>query len=410
MNEKSDKFKLLWLSAFPPRSHAKDAGTFTFTAYYRYVSADDRFQVKLLSYENHEADKVIDENVGADISLLGQKHNNPISRIADLDWKINPLSATCGLMPNTVYNLYRKAILALGRDGYKPDIVVLDWTQVVLLAPFIKVVFAGVPIVATEHDVAFVAFERMAQYSKGLNKLFLRTRANCLHKREIKALLCCDRIYPYNRDNDELLAAYGVEREKLSYLIPAYHAMFENDWKGSCSKDILFFGALGRMENTLSAEWFIDNVLPDLLEINSSLRFVVLGSNPPGRLTARQSANIVVPGFVEDIKPYFESSLCFVSPLVLGAGIKIKILEAMSSGIPVLTNKIGIEGIPAVANRDYLHCESAHDYVQGIKALLTSAGRGSELSINGRKLMRKEFNTHASMLAYADLLAELANR
>ena len=410
MNEDSSKTKILWLSAFPPRSHAKDAGTFTFTTYYRYISADDRFTVKLISYENHAADTVLDENAGADITLLAQKHNNPIFRLVDCDWKLNPLSSTCGLMPNTVYSLYRQAIGALNLDGYRPDIVVLDWTQVVLLAPFIKDVFSGVPIVASEHDVAFIAFERIAKHAKGLNRCFLSLRAKCLRNSEVEALCCCDRVYPHNRDNSELLAACGVERGKLSYLIPAYHAMFENDWKGAHSKDILFFGALGRKENALSVEWFIDNVLPDLLEIDSGLRFVVLGANPPDKLIARQSASIVVPGFVEDIRPYFESSLCFVSPLVLGAGIKVKILEAMSSGTPVLTNKIGIEGIPAVPERDYLHCEKAHDYIQGIKALLADANCGNALSINARELIRQEFDVTASMAAYADMLAKEANR
>lgn len=408
MNEVNSKVKILWLSAFPPRSHAMDAGTFTFTAYYQHISADDRFLVKLISYENHAVDEVLAENEGADMALLSQKHNSPFFRIADLDWKFNPLSSTCGLMPNTVYSLYKQTIRTLFRDGYKPDIVVLDWTQTVLLAPFIKDALPNVPIVATEHDVAFVAFERMAKRATGLDGCFLSARAKRLRKREIEALHCCDRIYPYNRDNDELLASCGIKQEKLSYLIPAYHAMFESDWKGARSKDILFFGALGRMENTLSAEWFIDNVLPGLLQVDSDLRFVVLGSNPPDRLTARQSANVVVPGFVEDIRPYFESSLCFVSPLILGAGIKIKILEAMSSGIPVLTNKIGIEGIPAVPNRDYIHCEGAQDYLQGVKSLLADANRGNELSDNERKLMRREFDTSMSMRVYADRLVELA--
>ena len=410
MVEGNSKINLLWLSAFPPRTRAKDAGTFTFTSYYRHVASDERFSVKLISYENHETEQVAAENAGRDLLLLSQRHGSPIFRAVDCDWKFNPFSATCGLMPNTVYALYKRALLGLSRDGYRPDIVVLDWTQVVLLAPFIKNLFPNAPIVATEHDVAFVSFDRWASLETGLRRRFLGTRAKCLHRAEVRALRCCDRIYPYNRDNDELLASCGIEHEKLDFLVPAYHDMFSNVWDGAHSKDVLFFGALGRMENVLSAEWFIDNVLPLLLEDDPSIRFVVLGSNPPARLTSRQCVNVAVPGFVEDIRPYFESSLCFASPLVLGAGIKIKILEAMSSGIPVLTNDIGIEGIPAVPGRDYLHCVEPDEYAQGIKRLLTDVRCGSELSGNARAMMRREFDTAASMCAYADKLAELSGR
>ena len=66
---------------------------------------------------------------------------------------------------------------------------------------------------------------------------------------------------------------------------------------------------------------------------------------------------ITVTGFVKEISKYFEQSLCLVAPLVLGAGIKIKVLEAMSAGLPVLTNQIGIEGIPAQNGIHYYYCE-----------------------------------------------------
>jgi glycosyltransferase involved in cell wall biosynthesis len=59
--------------------------------------------------------------------------------------------------------------------------------------------------------------------------------------------------------------------------------------------------------------------------------------------------------------------LCFVSPLVLGAGIKIKILEIMSSGVPVIANSISLEGINAIKNIHYVGCETSIEYINAIK-------------------------------------------
>ena len=82
---------------------------------------------------------------------------------------------------------------------------------------------------------------------------------------------------------------------------------------------------MSRPENYLSAIWFIDNVMPLLKSDN--YRFVILGSRPPEELKKRECTKIVITGFVESIVPYFEKSMCMVAPLVLGAGIKVKIIE-----------------------------------------------------------------------------------
>lgn len=120
-------------------------------------------------------------------------------------------------------------------------------------------------------------------------------------------------------------------------------------WNGE-ERSVLFFGAMARPENYLSAIWYIENVMPRIQDLK--LKFVVLGSNPAEVFEKYINDEVIVTGFVEDVTPYFEKSLCLVAPLVLGAGIKVKILEAMSAGIPILTNAIGIEGISATTQKN----------------------------------------------------------
>ena len=84
----------------------------------------------------------------------------------------------------------------------------------------------------------------------------------------------------------------------------------------------------------MSALWFIDNVLPLLSDID--IRFVVLGSNPTEELKAKESARVHVTGFVDAVEPYFEKSMCLVAPLVLGAGIKVKVNADGYEVLPVI--------------------------------------------------------------------------
>ena len=88
----------------------------------------------------------------------------------------------------------------------------------------------------------------------------------------------------------------------------------------------------------------------------------MLRGRPHESLQRYRSDKIVVTGFVPDIRNALSACICKVVPLRQGAGIKVKVIEAMSAGIPVLANTIGIEGIPAQNGIQYLHCETPNDY------------------------------------------------
>lgn len=140
------------------------------------------------------------------------------------------------------------------------------------------------------------------------------------------------------------------------------------------------------------------------------IRFVVLGGNPPESLRRYQSDRVVITGFIENIEPFFENSMCLVAPLVLGAGIKVKILEALSSGIPVLTNDIGIEGIPARNKTEYYNCKTPQEYAHIIKQLFWGQVDEKALEKNSKEFIMKQFSIENSVRRYKkDLLNLVEN-
>lgn len=94
-----------------------------------------------------------------------------------------------------------------------------------------------------------------------------------------------------------------------------------------------------------------------------------------------------------------------VAPLVLGAGIKVKIIEALSSGIPVLTNEIGIEGIHAETGRDYLLCRTPEEYAEAIQK--AANGKLDSIGENGRKFVSTQFNVEGSIENYKKRIVNL---
>ena len=173
--------------------------------------------------------------------------------------------------------------------------------------------------------------------------------------------------------------------------------------RSSKGKDILFFGAMSRPENSLSAIWFIENVMPLISDLD--IRFVILGSNPTTELKNFQSERIIITGFVESIVPYFESAVCLVAPLVLGAGIKVKILEGLSSGCPVITNQIGIEGIHAKDGIEYVFASEPTEYEKAIREAVS--GGLERIGLSGRQFIQKEYDLDKSFNEYKIMLQEL---
>ena len=133
--------------------------------------------------------------------------------------------------------------------------------------------------------------------------------------------------------------------------------------------------------------------------------FVVIGNRPNDELKKyHDGKTIIVTGFVEDVSSWFSSSLCLVAPLILGAGVKIKILEALSSGIPVITNDIGIEGIRAVAGVDYIHCDNPKDYVEAILNISTNNSLVNYLEHNGRTFIINNYNYEKDLVRFTNLV------
>ena len=214
-----------------------------------------------------------------------------------------------------------------------------------------------------------------------------------LKKAELAILKKYDLIVALNEKDKQLLIDAGIDKSSIMRMC-SFHGFCQSATYNPDCYQLLFYGAMARKENYLSVIWFIENVMPYL---DDKYKLIIAGSNPPDELKKFESERIIITGFVESIIPYFENSLCLVSPLLLGAGIKIKILEALSAGIPVLTNNVGSEGIDLVDGISYLHCESAQDFINAIEELSVNVNLRMKLSKNGRLLVKRDFNVDSTL-------------
>jgi len=122
---------------------------------------------------------------------------------------------------------------------------------------------------------------------------------------------------------------------------------------------MLFVGSFRHDPNRVAVDWFVHEVLPLILAKQPRAKLVIAGSDPPAAHTyADFAGNMEMQGYVEDVREPLARYEVFVCPILSGSGVRVKLLEAFAAGIPVVSTKVGAEGL---AVKDGEFCALADD-------------------------------------------------
>lgn len=199
-----------------------------------------------------------------------------------------------------------------------------------------------------------------------LNKVVLRIEAFLMKKNEIKAPKIFDSVVLVSSKEVEILRRASNYNNIFQWPV-ALNLVVTEPYKQFNKFDICFVGNLTVSQNIDTVEFIIDKIMP-ILDKKFSL-FVAGKTNDILLTKYKENDRVKFVGSVENISQFFSSKLCLVAPIQFGSGIKIKVLEAMSNGLPVITSKIGIEGLQVHNEVDLFVCKTAEDYAQKIQEL-----------------------------------------
>ena len=402
---------VLWISFRVPYDNVAHAGGKIHNFYLKKLKNKDVCNIKLISFYNDSDSSKIDlDRYGIDSILINStdiekrvpRHKIEANRI----YKISGVNQYLDLITRTMCIKALDEIKKLKNLGYVPQVIILQWTQIIALLPELKRCFPNTKFVCIEEDVTFLAAQRRSKLtSNAFKKAYFLREEKCIKKIEKNCLERSDLVILNNRKDEKLLAQSHINTKTWVWT-PYFQNMIDLKRTYTGGKDILFYGAMSRPENWMSAIWFIENVFTRLK--SKGYRFIVIGNKPNEKLLKYDDGNqIRILGFVEDISPYFQNALCLAAPLLLGAGVKIKILEGMSSGIPVITNSIGIEGIYAKNGEEYFYCENPDDYILTIEKLSQSIEKNLEIGQKAKQYMQDNYDYNKDAEVFGNLIKEL---
>lgn len=169
---------------------------------------------------------------------------------------------------------------------------------------------------------------------------------------------------------------------------------------------LLFTGAMDYFANIDGVLWFASEVFPLVKQVFPTARFMIAGRNPPASVQKlNRNPDVVVTGFVPDMRDcYREADLCVI-PLRIARGIQNKVLEAMAMATPVVATSAALAGINARDQQHLLVADSPRDFARQVIHLLSSGGIREQIVHEALALVRSQYNWSVCLSPFNRLLA-----
>jgi polysaccharide biosynthesis protein PslH len=151
--------------------------------------------------------------------------------------------------------------------------------------------------------------------------------------------------------------------------------------------DILFSGKMDYRPNVDAVLWFGQEIWPEIIAERPETTWAIAGQKPHRRLARlRDLPGVTVTGRVEDVRPYLAGATVYVMPFRMGSGTRLKLIEAMAVGVPMVSTRLGAEGFPVEDGRELLLAQEPGAFASAVLRLLEDGELRARLSAAGRHL------------------------
>lgn len=245
-------------------------------------------------------------------------------------------------------------------------------------------------VIVDTYDVHFL---RELRESAILKDPALERKANDTRRREMGVYSRADLVLTVTEEDKRALL-----REDANLrieVIPTIHPVAPHVAARRTRQDLLFVGGFSHTPNVDAVLYFCEEIFPLVQTQLPQVKVHIVGNAPPPEVIALANDSIVVDGYVPDLVPYLESAMVSIAPLRYGSGMKGKIAEAMSYGLPVVTTAIGAEGMHLQDGVDALIADDARDFADKIVQLHHDARLWETISREGRAHVQQKWSPDA---------------
>lgn len=256
----------------------------------------------------------------------------------------------------------------LADNARELDYVLLSRPNIALeFLPRIRALNNRAVVVYYGHDLHFA---RLRQQAEITGAPAARAEANQMERVERRVWQGADlSIYPSDEERDAVAAL--VPEAAVGSIVPYAFSHFTERTAPPAEPEILFVAGFAHAPNVDAALWFVNEVLPLIRARRPDARVVLAGSNPTAKVRDLAGPGLEVTGFLSDagLAARYAAARVAVVPLRFGAGVKLKVVEALREGLPLVTTPVGVQGLVGLADIIAVH-DQPQDFAASVLRLL----------------------------------------
>ncbi len=276
-------------------------------------------------------------------------------------------------------------------SSYGPyfDLVIISRPNI--LEKYLKIVKSSclnAKIIFDTVDLHYIRLRRQAELTERItDKMLLSEKAHNYHEIETSGMMQADQTWVVALEEQQALFLEHPHADIR--IVPNIHPLPLIQERGfGDTTDVLFVGSFTHHPNTDAVLYCAENIWPEIIRQIPSAKMIIIGSDPPPDVRALSSSSIIIKGYVPNIEPELIKSRVFLAPLRYGAGMKGKLGQALSYGIPAVTTTIGAEGFSFTGN-ELVIADSPSEMIRAVVSLYTDQRLWEGYHRRGRAFMER---------------------
>lgn len=314
-------------------------------------------------------------------------------------------------------HLLRTLVQEAAATGQPYDIIHADQLW---MAPYALVARNTVPIsvrprlILDQHNAVFLIPQRLVHHERNpLKRLLLQRENRLMRTWETATCRQFDHVvWVTAEDRAAVEKAAGQASLPPSTIIPICVDPQDKPFleRRPNAYRVTFLGGLHWPPNAFGLRWFLRGVWPLVQREFPSAILTIIGRDPPPEIVSSRSDRLEATGYVVDPTPYLQETAVFIVPLHAGGGMRVKIVDAWSRGLPVVSTTIGAEGLHYEHGSNLLIADTADEFALAVTRLLRDPELGKALATAGRQTVEAHYDWRKVYRKWDDVYGDTETR